>query len=856
MAFWQTNTGFQAWNNMFSTWFNSSFSWGLVGIPTSVNNTQVKTQKKDDDTYNPRYPWLNEEQYKKLEKMVSDKWLTWKEARDIMDQLYKVVLPKVQNWKKLDERQQELNNSIYQNSQNFIDWNKEMTMWTDLTTLAQEAKKKYNIPYNKDDNELIKEIIEGTPNGNRLAYEYTQNWNPEIFYAAWIWDKPQRQWWVKGMVNPPDKSILPDAWELINPVWYATETLDNAANKFADKIMVSWEWAAENLMNRITNMSNEEVERYRNKYKQMLKDKDIRVAKVSWDTIVEQLWNWIKWNTNYDYNEDEFRDWLIWQKATLWEHLIWAEDILRWETNPNVIQFFGNIPSSAIRTFTATVRGMTNPWDTLAWLYKLAATKEGHQAILQRYGSWDAFAKAMNTDPVWVADDAVAISQIIAWGVKWVWKMTWNEGLVKAVDNLNIWSATDALAQKTVWQIYGWMDKLAWMTDNKLVQWLNRYSQDVSSLQKLKENAGKDWEAIKESSVGQAVENWKDEMVDKIVWINEKDRDFIRENKDLVNDYLDWKKSTETVLDDVKEKVSEKRMENSEMWKEYWNLRKNKSKVVNTQNVTSDMKKKLKDQWITIDKKWNLKFSDMSKFNSKQKAAIIDAWDELKLIEKKKNINAWNVLDMRQKFDDKLNWDGKAMDLNWNLSAVDKATEWIIKDMRWVIDERAKTSVPWLAELDAKYSDAVAQMQQIRKDWLNPDWTFKDNARSKLRNLTKAWNEEKLARLEKLMPWITQDLKALDVWLTVERVTNPTVWLYSKWQRIGWWLMGAWMMWSTLAMLTGLWLSILSTPKNFVKVLGLYPDIAAKLQAWQKLLPSDVTKLQSLATRLQDWMEE
>jgi phage regulator Rha-like protein len=54
----------------------------------------------------------------------------------------------------------------------------------------------------------------------------------------------------------------------------------------------------------------------------------------------------------------------------------------------------------------------------------------------------------------------------------------------------------------------------------------------------------------------------------------------------------------------------------------------------------------------------------MSKFNNKQKAALIDAWDELKKVEKAKNINADNVLDMRQKFDDKLNWDGKAMDLN------------------------------------------------------------------------------------------------------------------------------------------------------------------------------------------------
>ena len=122
--------------------------------------------------------------------------------------------------------------------------------------------------------------------------------------------------------------------------------------------------------------------------------------------------------------------------------------------------------------------------------------------------------------------------------------------------------------------------------------------------------------------------------------------------------------------------------------------------------------------------------------------------------------------------------------------------------------------------------------------------------------MTKAWNEAKLERLEKLVPWITNDLKALDVWLTVEKVTKPSVWLYSKGQRIGWWLIGAWATWNIPALLAGIWLSILTTPKNFVRVVEAYPDIVSKLQAGQELLPSDMAKLQSLASRLQDGMEE
>ena len=391
------------------------------------------------------------------------------------------------------------------------------------------------------------------------------------------------------------------------------------------------------------------------------------------------------------------------------------------------------------------------------------------------------------------------------------------------------------------------------MTDNKLVQWANRYVQDTSSLQKLTQNAGKDLKAIENSEFGQSIKNAYDEAVNKIVGIDEEDRKFIRENKELVNNQLSKKQNVETIFDEVKDKVSEKRLENTEMGKEYGNLRKNKSKVVNTEWITSDLKKTLKKQWITIDKNNNLKFSEMSKFNAKQKAALVDAWNELKMVEKQKNINAWNVLDMRQKFDDKLNWDGKAVDLKWDVSAVDKATEWLIKDMRWAIDNRAKVSVAWLKELDAKYSEALAEMQQIKKDWLNADGTFKDNARSKLRNLTKAWNEEKLARLEKAIPWITNDLKALDVALTIEKASKQGVWQHSKW--ILAWSIPAWI---ANPIAWGVWvvLWVLSSPKNYVKLIEAYPDIAQKLSAWQELLPSDMAKVQSLASRIQDWMEE
>ena len=823
------------------------------------------------NSYNPLFPGLNKSNYDKVVAYGNSLWLEdEEEKRRAENSYYRKNVRKMVNDQTLDERDEEINQQSYQAAKINT---KEADDKLRKTEFVQTLKRKYDLEATANDDEVFDTFAEWlNDQWKKLLAEYIAWINDDFLYAAWWEEKPEvKQWWVKSLVNPASEDRIVAEWsEWFNPVWATTETIDNAATKFADKWLDWWnslnELWTESLTKKLDNMSQKEIEAYREKYKQMLKDKDLRTATVEWDNLVEQLWNTVKWDLKYDYNDEDFAKWLISQKANLWESLVWADDVLQWESNPNVVQFFGNIPSSALKTFTATVRGMTNPYDTLKGLYKIALTDEWHQAILDRYWSWDNFAKAMNTDPVWVADDIMAVAElwtnIAKWWLKTAWKITWNQSLTNTANKiswLNIWSANDALANKAIGWVYGAMDNLAW--DSKLLQTANRYMQDVSSVQKLAENTKSDWNALKDSSAWQMVKNYANEVVDKLVWVNEEDRKFIRENKDLVNQYIDGKKNVETVFEEVKNKINDKRTANAEMWKEYATLRKNKSKVVDTTWVTTDMVKELKENWIKIDKKtWDLKFDELSKYNSKQRAALQDAWKELKALEKAKKINAGNVLDMRQKMDDKLNWDGKASDLK-DITAVDRSTETLIKKMRWVIDDRAKTSVKWLKELDEKFAPALAEMEKIQKDWLNSDWTLKDTARSKLRNLTKAWNEERLARLEKVIPWITKDLQALDVWLTIERATKQWVWQYAKQ------IITAWA-WASLFNPT-IWIPaivvwILSNPKNYVKLMEYAPDVVEKVTSsiskwtnvFQDLLPSDINRIQSLAARLEDGFEE
>ena len=848
-------------------------SWFLTINAIKARNKN-QTTNLDPITYNSRYPWFDETNYRKLESKVDQLGLTWYEKEQAMDDLYVKALPIVQNEIKNSDRRKIINQNSYEVSQIADKSARTMAksqMW--VVELTQQLKEKFNIDPTAPDEDVFNSWISSIPDGEQLLVNYLNDWDKTLLYEGWLEEKPIQLWGTKNIINQAstnDKSWgeknvgekVDTVANYANLIWFWTEKLDEWATKFAEKYLDrgtdALNKASENLRNKIDNMSQEEVEAYRKQYEKLLKNKDWRVAQVKWNTLVEQLWNGlVKWERSYDYEDEDFMKWLIEQKANLWEELTWADDLLKWEDNPNVIQFFWNIPSSAVKTFTATVRWMTNPYDTMKWLYKIAATKEWHQAILDRYGSWDAFARAMNTDPVWVADDMLAVAElgtnIAKWWLKATWKITWNQSLVNMWNNVpTIWSANDALAWKTIWGVYGALDYIGDYSDSNLVKWGVRVLEDTSNLSKIVQDGKEVYDRAKETTPVKWGRNFVDEIINKTVWVDKADREFIMNNKEIVDDYISWNKNVETVLEDVKNKIDEKQLANSQMWKEYDVLRE-KWQTVNTEALASDMVDTLRKNKITINADWNLEFDKLSKFNEAQQKALQDAWKVIKDAQAAWNVDAWTILDLRQKFDDKVNRTWKPTELR-NMSSVDKSTEKLIKEMRWTIDVRAKTQIDWLKELDEKYAPALEEMREIKRDWFDSNGNLKDNARSKLRNLTKAWNEEKLSRLERVAPWITQDLKALDVAQTIDRVTKQSVWQYAKWAWIAWGGM-ALVTWNIPAALVSIWVGILATPKNFVKLIEAYPDIVEKLSAWSELLPSDMERLQALASRIEDWVE-
>ena len=234
MAFWQTNTGFQVWmgNKPFSTWFNAGFSSPL---PTNTWwNTVKTTQRKDTYTYNPRYPWFDEEDYKKLEQMVASKGLTGSKKTEVMDQLYEIYYPQVLNKHKLDERQQEINNSVHENGELLLNGNEEASMWLKLTSLSQQAKQKFWIPYDTPDNEVIDAMVKWIPNWSQLLYDYVNGKNQDLLYEAGLKEKQEETWWQKAADF--GVWVLQSPWKRwYNMVW-------QWADKWAKEIKDATEW--------------------------------------------------------------------------------------------------------------------------------------------------------------------------------------------------------------------------------------------------------------------------------------------------------------------------------------------------------------------------------------------------------------------------------------------------------------------------------------------------------------------------------------------------------------------------------------------------------------------------------------
>lgn len=238
-------------------------------------------------------------------------------------------------------------------------------------------------------------------------------------------------------------------------------------------------------------------------------------------------------------------------------------DIALWDLW-NVPEMAVNSPWSFIKTATATARGVTNPFDSIIWLWKLAFTKEWHNAIKERYWSIDNFMETVTKDPVWVASD---ILTIIQWWAniasRWA-KIAWYADEASRLSNISktAWWAADlglstAIPKwlQKVTQLWDklWQKGLLWQAWQKVVQWLVSWTQP---LQTAKDaywvvQEAKPIEYIASKILWTTEDQWKlFQAQEPRLWQLNKSIDYkkLRENSDIANTEIvnAWYKPTDT----------------------------------------------------------------------------------------------------------------------------------------------------------------------------------------------------------------------------------------------------------------------------------------------------------------------
>lgn len=106
------------------------------------------------------------------------------------------------------------------------------------------------------------------------------------------------------------------------------------------------------------------------------------------------------------------------------------------------------------------------------------------------------------------------------------------------------------------------------------------------------------------------------------------------------------------------------------------------------------------------------------------------------------------------------------------------AIEKIASDLRTSANDKIRPQFGGLKELDDQYSPEIKFLRQVKKDFVNPDGTLKDNAPSKIAN--SANKAELTKRLENIMPGITKRLEILKAVEDIERSSGIKVGTYGS----------------------------------------------------------------------------
>ena len=301
----------------------------------------------------------------------------------------------------------------------------------------------------------------------------------------------------------------------------------------------------------------------------------------------------------------------------------------------------------------------------------------------------------------------------------------------------------------------------------------------------------------------------------------------ILKNPELQSKIRSWELSAARTLEEARTSIDALREWFRETGKMYDTIRKSDVKV-STNEAKQVLLSQLESERLATG--WKLNLVDLP---VKDRWAITQA---LKYIDEYKwEMTPQSALSIRQKLDDLINYKSD-VGSNWQR---------IVTGLRAKYDEFLSQKLPWLKEIDAKYAPERQFWESIRKDIYKADGTLKDNALSVISNITNKGNEAKLARMESILPWIWEKVKALRAFEDIQASSGIKVWTYARN------LSTVWL--ATVNPILAVWAWVATHPVVVSRVLesiGLASQkIKSILAKWKNITKEDATIIQQAVAK-------
>ena len=573
----------------------------------------------------------------------------------------------------------------------------------------------------------LEKVFAGEKEYGELLAAYAENkpWYIDDWYT-----KEEKQWLKQGgrrsetLQNKPLWGKIGDALDSLNIVWKGWEELDNLAQKIPTaNSFLKMENRETKLQNRVKELSEEERWALEDKYETspLLK------------TLYGNFDNYLK-ATQRTFGDELFDVWYT-------------------GVGPNLGKMFANIPSSTVKTLTATGRWITNPADTVAGIGQMLLTEEGRGAMKDRY--WNNLDKTIEEDPIGTASDALTVAELGAKGVSGGLKVS---GLTK---NAKIWAVSQKVADfgKTAWEVADLgLGKLYWKgmerlrdvqknSNNILLKAGATYLRSTQEPLKVASewlNAGVNKLIGLDKRTKQALEN------NPFVWkYFEKTKEYIEENglspeskKEINTEHIRGLSSE--ILDMIENKKDTLR-DTGELYEKI----KNANVKFESTGVKEKLNSYLEENGIRIVD-WKLDFSDSVIVKEGDMKAIEKAYDWAT----REGYQAKVGLNQRKKMDKIAYPDG----------APSAWTE-IIRGMRSIFDENMKEKIPGLKEADKLYSEKIKELEQIEDGLIykqgNRKGQLRDNFEQIINTLDWPNRARMLQRLDELRPGLGDEIKAV-----------------------------------------------------------------------------------------------